>query len=187
MTLDTSRLLLRELVPEDAAALNEIERDERVTRYMSFDPQTPEQTQEYIESAVRQQKDNPRRTFDLAIVPRGAIELIGRCGLDVRRPEHQEAMLWYELHPAHWGCGHASEAVAALLDFGFGQLNLHRIWADCDPRNAPSCRVVERLGMKLEGRLRENYWLKGEWCSTSLYAILAVEWRSRVGEQRKVG
>ena len=95
--------------------------------------------------------------------------------MGIARPEHFEASVWYLLHPDAWGRGYAVEAVAALLEFGFGELKLHRIWADCDPRNAASCRLAEKLGMRLEGRLRENYWLKGEWCDTAVYAILAHE------------
>lgn len=179
MTLHTARLLLRELAPDDAGALHEIERQERVTRFMAFDPQTLEQSRECIANAVRAQHAQPRRTYDLAVVQLASAALIGRCGLEIRRPEHREAMLWYVLHPDHWGNGYAREAVAAVLDFAFGTLRLHRVWADCDPRNVASCRVVERLGFRLEGRLRENYWLKAEWCDSAVYAILEQEWRDR--------
>ena len=186
MFLQTQRLFLRELAEQDAAALHEIERDPRVTRYTSFDPRSLEEVRAYIEKAIRDQSD-AQRVFDLAVIPREDGEErdrdfsppIGRCGLGIYRPEHCEAALWYELHPARWGKGYAVEAASALLDYAFGPLGLHRVWADCDPRNAASCRVAERLGMTLEGRLRENHLLKGEWCSTALYAILEGEWNAR--------
>ncbi|MEK6676398.1 MAG: GNAT family N-acetyltransferase [Planctomycetota bacterium] len=204
MIFETSRLLLRELCVEDAEALQEIVSDPRVTRYLPFDPQTLEQTRKYIAGAVRDQKTEPRVAFDFAIVVRsehdrpdesshgGGVDvgsmtrptrLIGRCGLGVNRPEHREAMMWYLLHPSHWGKGYAFEAASALLGFGFTTLDLHRVFADCDPRNTASCRVAERLGMVMEGRLRENYYLKGEWCSAAMYGILEGEWRGR----QKVG
>lgn len=179
MILTTARLQLRELEPTDAAALNEIDRDERVTRFMSFDPQTPEQTAAYIARAIEQQTQEPRPVYDLAIVLPSTRTFIGRCGLGIRRPEHREGMLWYVLNPSHWGNGYAREAVTALLDFAFGPLALHRVFADCDPRNAASCKLAERLGMTLEGRLRENYFLKGEWCDSAMYGILDQEWRTR--------
>lgn len=186
MTLSTPRLLLRELLPTDAAALNEFESNPDVTRYMSFDAQTMEQTRVYLAEAVQIREKSPRTIYDLAIVLRAdaaASEvdgvLIGRCGLGLRRPEHREAELWYVLHPAQVGHGYATEAAAALLDFGFETLGLHRIYADCDPRNAASCRVTERLGMRLEGVMRENYWLRGEWCNASIYAVLEHEWKAR--------
>ncbi len=177
MMLDTPRLVLRELALDDITALNEIERDARVTRYMAYDVQSLDQTRAYIENAVREQSAEPRRTYDLAVVARTSDALIGRCGLGISRPEHREASVWYELHPAQWGRGYAGEAVAALLDFAFTTLGLHRVWADCDPRNTASCRVVERLGLVREGLLRENYFLKGEWCDAAIYGILEHEWQ----------
>ena len=127
MTLETERLLLRELNPKDAAVLNAIESDPRVTRYMAFDPQTPDQTRAYIEAALRDQSSDPRRTYDLAVTVRGTTRLIGRCGLGINRPEHAEATLWYLLHPAEWGRRYAVEAAGAMLDFAFGRLGLHRV------------------------------------------------------------
>lgn len=186
--LTTSRLLLRELGLEDCGALNEVESNPLVTRYMLFEPQTMEQTREYIEEGLRSRVEVPRKVYDFAIVPRidGAAKqddsparLIGRCGFGVFRYEHKEAMLWYHLHPSYWGKGYASEAVAALFDFGFQTLGLHRIFADCDARNTPSCHVAEKVGMKLEGTLRENYFLKGEWCDSAMYGILDREWLER--------
>jgi len=184
--LQTSRLHLRELNLNDAPALHEIESDPQVTRYLSFEPRTPDEIRAYLETAVRDQQASPRLTYDFAITLPSAAEhgitfapdmLIGRCGLAIRRPEHREAMIWYELHPAATGRGIASEAASAVLEFGFQKLKLHRIWADCDPRNIASCRVAQRLGMQLEGHVRENYFLMGEWCSTAIYGMLEQEWR----------
>jgi len=188
MILQTQRLLLRDLVLTDAPALNEIERDSRVTRYMCYDPQAPDQTRAWIEGALKDQSADPRRAYDLGIVMRTATPpevLIGRCGLGIQRPDHREAALWYELGPAHWGQGYAVEATSALLDFAFGPLGLHRVWADCDPRNTASCRVVTRLGMTLEGCLRENWFLKGEWCDSMIYGILDNEWKGHHGQRTR--
>lgn len=177
MTLETPRLLLREMTPDDAPALNAIECSERVTRYLTFDPRTPAETVAQIERAIKNQSDSPRHFFDLAIVPRGSSRLIGRCGFGMFRPEHFEAGIWYELGPEHWGKGYAFEATSALLPFAFDELKLHRVFADIDPRNEASCRVAQKLGFKLEGTMRQNYWLKGEWCNAAIYAILDSEWR----------
>lgn len=184
--LQTSRLHLRELNLHDCPALQEIESDPLVTRYLSFDPRTLAEIRTYIETALRDQQSSPRLTYDFAITLLPATArglsfapdaLIGRCGLAIRRPEHREAIVWYELHPAATRHGYAFEAATAVLEFGFQELNLHRIWADCDPRNLASCRVAQRLGMLLEGQVRENYFLKGEWCSTAIYGMLEHEWR----------
>jgi len=70
------------------------------------------------------------------------------------------------------------EALQALLDFGFGELDLNRIEADIDPRNSASARTLERLGLTKEGYLRER-WIVGEEVSdTALYGLLRREFRS---------
>ena len=80
-------------------------------------------------------------------------------------------------HPLHQGSGYATEAARPMLAFAFGELGLHRIVGRLEPRNVSSARVLEKLGMRLEARLVENEWVKGEWQSELVYALLAREWR----------
>ena len=87
-----------------------------------------------------------------------------------------EADVGYELDPNHWNQGYATEAAHAIADFGFTRFGVHRIWADCVAENVGSAHVLEKLGMRLEGRLRENKYFKGRWWDTLIYAILADEW-----------
>ena len=88
-------------------------------------------------------------------------------------------LLWFAFRRDLWGQGYAGEAMEALLDLGFGRLGLHRVYGDCDPRNARSARLMEKLGMQREGHLRQNWWLKGEWCDSLIYSVLEEEWASR--------
>jgi RimJ/RimL family protein N-acetyltransferase len=53
------------------------------------------------------------------------------------------------------------------------------MWADCDPRNPASVRVMEKLGMRQEAYFRENAFIKGEWCDSLIYALLDREWRAQ--------
>jgi RimJ/RimL family protein N-acetyltransferase len=89
-----------------------------------------------------------------------------------------DAMFWYVLDPAHHGQGYATEAARALLAYSFGELGLHRVWADVDPRNPASMRVCERLGMRKEAHHIENVFIRDEWCDTVIYAMLRREWHS---------
>ena len=66
-----------------------------------------------------------------------------------------------------------------LVDFGFGELGLHRLTADCDPRNHASARVAEKLGMRREAHFVENAWLKDEWVDSLIYGLLDHEWKAR--------
>jgi RimJ/RimL family protein N-acetyltransferase len=172
----TERLILREQVEDDATATHEYERDPTVARYMTWDVRTLEESRAYIRGVVAEQAKEPRLLFDLAVVRRDDGRLIGRAGLCVRDREQGSGELWYVLHPAAWGRGYAVEAVRALVGHGFGALGLHRIFADCDPRNVASVRVAERLGMRREAHFVENLWCKGEWCDTYIFALLRREW-----------
>ncbi len=81
------------------------------------------------------------------------------------------------MRPEHWGRGIGIEAAGALIGFGFKELDLHRIIAKCDPMNVASWRVMEKNGMKREGRLRENVKIRGERRDSLLYSILRHEYR----------
>jgi RimJ/RimL family protein N-acetyltransferase len=83
----------------------------------------------------------------------------------------------YELDPNYWGKGYATEAATAVLNFGFAELKVHRIGANAVAENTASLRVLEKIGMQYEGRLRENKWMKDRWWDTVLYGILEYEWR----------
>ena len=176
-TLFTERLLLRDFTEGDWPDLYAIESDSEVARYQTFEPRSPADAQIYVQHAVAEARTSPRHTYDLAIVERCSDHLIGRCGLHLANPQLREGMVWYTLLRARWGRGIIPEAVRCLLDFGFVELKLHRVWADCDPRNRPSYRVLEKLGMRREGLLCENAWVKGEWTDSLIYAILDHEWQ----------
>ncbi len=89
----------------------------------------------------------------------------------------EEGEIWYLAEPESWGKGIATEAARHLLDFGFGELRLHRIWATCVPGNPASERVPEKMGMRKEGFLVRNLKIHGVWMSCFLYAMLAEERR----------
>lgn len=81
----------------------------------------------------------------------------------------------YLVHPARWGRGIATAAGRLLLELGFGSHRLHRIFATCDPRNVASGRVLAKLGMTYEGRMRETLWIRDGWRDSDLYAVLETD------------
>ena len=163
MQLETERLRLREFEESDAGATNIYERDPSVVQYQSFAPRTLEESLEYIKSSMATAREEPRVTFDLAVVLRAEDTLVGRCGLRITQPEIREGALWYILNPTYWGRGIIPEAAQALVAFGFDELKLHRLIVDCDPANNMSIRVAEKLGMRREALFLENSWVKGGW------------------------
>lgn len=176
VTLTTGRLRLRELVEEDWRDARAIDGDPEVARYQSCDATDEAGSRAYLARAVLGARAQPRRVYELAITIGDEGRFLGRVGLGIERVEHRDAQLWFVLRRDLWGRGIVSEAVAAMLGFGFSQLGLHRIWGDADPRNVGSLRVMEKQGMRKEGHLRENWWLKGEWCDSLIYAMLERDW-----------
>jgi ribosomal-protein-alanine N-acetyltransferase len=175
----TSRLVLREFVPEDWPAVLAYQTEPDYLRYYRWTERTADDVQAFIQRFIDWQRQEPRYRYQLAITLQDTGELIGNCGLRLEHPGAMEGELGYELAPAHWGNGYATEAAHALLTFGFQELRLHRIWAGCIAENVGSARVMERLGMQREGQHRDKEWFKGRWWDTYTYAMLEHEWRQR--------
>ena len=89
---------------------------------------------------------------------------------------HARAEIGYALARKYWGQGLMTEAVRAMLDYGFNLLRLNRIEARCDVENIASWRVMEKAGMKFEGVLRQNIFLHGRPRDARMYGILREEW-----------
>jgi RimJ/RimL family protein N-acetyltransferase len=176
MILHTARLLLRPLDPSDAPATNAYERDPQVVQYTGHGPLSLEESEARIRRALRFEADVPRRVFEFGVVRNEDGAFIGRAGIGLGESDVRQAALWYLLAPHAWGKGYAREAARAVCDFGFGALGVQRIWADIDPRNRASARVVKALGFRLEAHHVENVLVKGAWTDTLIYAILRREW-----------
>ncbi|GAA2687950.1 hypothetical protein GCM10010412_076250 [Nonomuraea recticatena] len=82
------------------------------------------------------------------------------------------------MHPRFWGQGVGTEIGRELLSRGFEELDLHRIYATCDPRNLGSARVLSKLGMTWEGRHRHTTLIRDGWRDSELFSILEEEWRA---------
>jgi RimJ/RimL family protein N-acetyltransferase len=175
--METDRLVLRELELDDVPALNAVDAHPDVAHWLGFTA-TMDGTRGYIETVMRDARESPRQYYTLAIVTRMDNRLIGRCGFDLAGPEFLAGTVGYSLHRDLWGQGFMSEAIRALVAFGFSELGLHRISAETDPRNFGSWRVMEKVGMRREGHLIENFLLNGEWVDSYLYAILDREWHA---------
>ena len=177
MQLATSRLVLREFVEDDWRWVHAVETPD-VVRYMTQDPATPESARAYIERVQRLAAEDPRRIFDFAVVRAAEPErVIGRSGMGLEA--HHNAQVWFLLDPQHRAQGYATEATRAVIDFAFDRLGVHRVYGDCDPRNTASAQLMERLGMRREAHHVENWFLKGEWCDSWIYAVLDREWAAR--------
>jgi RimJ/RimL family protein N-acetyltransferase len=177
MELITERLILREFNQHDWPAVLAYQSDPRYLRYYPWTGRTPKDAQEFVQMFLDQQHEQPRIKFQLAIILKPDRQLIGNCGIRLESPGAHQGDIGYELSPNHWGRGYATEAAGAILQFGFTQLNLHRIWSWCMAENRGSARVLGKLGMRLEGRLRENEYFKDRWWDTLMFGMLKSDWQ----------
>jgi RimJ/RimL family protein N-acetyltransferase len=177
VTLQTARLDLRAPVPADAEALFAMRSDPVVQRYGSHAPWTDRQlAADWIDRSIREMAEGTVAQF--FIERREDAAVVGTCTLFGIDAQCRRAEVGYSLIVSEWGRGYVNEAVTAMLDWGFGHLELNRIDADVDPRNAPSVRVLERLGFTREGRLRERWIVAGEVSDSFIYGLLAAEWKA---------
>jgi RimJ/RimL family protein N-acetyltransferase len=175
IALKTERLLLREFRKDDWEAVHGYASDAQVVRFLAWGPSTEDETRDFIARQIAARAEEPRRHYGLAVTRAADNELIGSVGLNESSPDNREAWIGYCLARHCWGQGYATEAARAVIAFGFGELDLHRIFATCDVRNVASARVLEKAGMQREGRLREHKWQRGGWRDSYLYAILRDE------------
>jgi len=177
MQLVTERLLLREFVADDWPAVLAYQSDPRYLRYYEWTGRTEQKVREFVQMFLDNQQEQPRRKFQLAVCLRGETRLFGNCGIRLSKENSQVADIGYELAPEHWGRGYATEAARAIVAFGFSELKVHRVETWCIAENTGSARVMEKIGMKREGRFRDKEWFKGRWWDTLLYSILEPEWK----------
>lgn len=175
--LSTERLLLRPLESADAQALFAVFSDTKVMRYWSgvaWD--SIDKADETIARYSKALAEN--ESLGLGIVDSQTDELIGTCSLFHLDEQSRRAEIGYSIASASWGKGYMHEALTALINYGFDALNLHRMEADTDPRNAASRRCLERLGFVNEGLLRERWIVNNEICDTSFYGLLRSDWQT---------
>jgi [ribosomal protein S5]-alanine N-acetyltransferase len=166
---------LRSLASGDVDAVHALISRMDVVRHMRFSLCSREESRKFLRDSLLESPSDPWRSIVRAISDSPRRDLVGLCGVVILRGA-EEGEIWYLVEPESWGKGIASTAVKHLLDFGFGELGLHRIWATCLPENPASARVLEKVGMRKEGFLAKNLKIHGEWKSSFLYAMLAEEW-----------
>jgi RimJ/RimL family protein N-acetyltransferase len=175
--LTAPRVALRRFQPGDVDAFVRYRSVAEVARYQSWDAPYPAAAgADFIRQMMTRHPDTAGEWFQFAVVLRTTGELIGDCAAGPHDGDVRQAEIGFTIAPGYQGRGFAPEAARCLLDYLFGARRKHRVVAYCDARNAASASVLERLGMRLEGHLRESTWAKGEWTDDLAYAVLDREW-----------
>jgi RimJ/RimL family protein N-acetyltransferase len=159
---------------DDAQALLALVRQPSVARVMRGIEATEASVRNYLATQTSYQPFEQDKCFDLALERKGDGKVIGLLSL-VRR-DHRKAEIGWSLGLSDRGQGYVTEGARALMTYGFAILGLHRIYATTSNINTSSWRVMERLGMRREGHLREAEFRDGKWIDVLIYGILAGEW-----------
>jgi len=171
-TLRTSRLLLRPFTNDDIPVLVPLigAREVAATTRSIPHPYTTADAEKYIAEGGKNGEIN------LAIVRQSDGQLIGG---GILRPEQKDlnAEVGYWIAVPFWRNGYASEAARALLEYAFGTLKLHRVYAFHSSNNPASGQVLKKLGMKHEGSMRHHQLKWGEYLDIEIYGILSKEWK----------
>ena len=170
----TERLTIRKLSIGDAEDIYAVSRNPNVSRYVLWKThRSILDSRSMIRGILHAYREG--EPDSLAILENQSGHVIGTIGFIWIDSEHSSAEIGYSLGEEYWNRGYMTEAVTALIDFGFNQLYLNRIEALCDVRNTASARVLEKTGMKKEGLMRQKLYNKGEYIDVELWAVLAED------------
>jgi RimJ/RimL family protein N-acetyltransferase len=177
--IETGRVALRRISPADTDAFYSIYSNPEVMRYWSTPPLADRAN---AARQIREIEDKwqSRSILKWGIARRSDDQLIGSVTLFNLDFTHRRAEIGYALGREFWGLGYMNEALTALLGYAFETLELHRLEADVDPRNAASIKTLERLGFQKEGYLRERWQVAGEIQDSLFYGLLRREWTGPV-------
>ena len=178
-TINTSRLSLRWIRAEDVDDFYDVYSNPEVMRYWSTPPLPNKDAASKLIHEIHQgiERDD---MLKWGIALRSSDKLIGSVTLFHVDFTHRRAEIGYAQGRAYWGQGYMQEALKAVLNHAFEILNLHRIEADVDPRNAASVRTLERLGFQREGYLRERWQVNGEIQDAFYYGLLRPDWERSI-------
>lgn len=174
-TLETDRLILRQVTPDDADALYHYLQDFEVTKNLGSEPYTSiEQVHTTIEWYDYSFQEEMGLRLGVCLKETG--QLIGTCGLHSWEPDDYRAEVVSVLGKEFWGQGLMTEALRAVIDYSFEELGLYRLQAKIEPQNLASRRLYEKLGFREEGLLRGYVYVYGEHRDNIMYGLLKHEW-----------
>ena len=170
-TLKTDRLILRPIKRSDAQDLYAYAQDPAVSRHVLWDAhKNVQESRQFIRAARRQYRRGLPGSFAITLKDSG--RMIGTVGFMWINLDYRSAEVGYSLSRAYWNRGIMTEALRAVIAFGFDTLRLNRIEAQHETDNPASGRVMAHVGMQYEGTLRQRLKNKGRFVDVALYAIL---------------
>ncbi|QNE20611.1 GNAT family N-acetyltransferase [Kribbella qitaiheensis] len=180
LPIETDRLTLRRYLGSDYDDLLKLQSNEDVTRFLLYDPKTPEQVRESLATRlIDVPMDTDGQALTLAVILRETGQHLGEVTLFVHSIENNTGEIGFVFHPDSHGKGYAAEASVELLRLGFDELGMHRIIGRLWAHNTGSANLLKRLGLREEGRFVKAELFQGEWADGQIFAMLAEEWQHR--------
>ena len=173
--IETRRLLIRDVEPADDAAFCAYMAAQDYWQHLPIETPGAAQVRELIERCQRDRAASPRDNYFMAAVLKETGQVVGEAILRIISRRHRQGEIGWGVDRRHSGQGIATEIGRALLGYGFESLGLHRLYGQCRQENLASQRIMEKIGMREEGVLREHIWARGEWWSSSQWSILDRE------------
>ncbi|WP_203247701.1 GNAT family N-acetyltransferase [Sporosarcina beigongshangi] len=175
--IETERLRLRQVTTEDASNMFAYLSDQDVVKPMGLDPfETVKDVLDEISWYTSIYEEGTGIRWGITLKDSGKV--IGSCGFLNRIPKHYRAEVGYELSKDHWGQGIASEALEAVVKYGYHHLQLERIEALIEPANVLSQKLVEKQGFLREGLLRHYEFARGKFDDLYMYSIIKEDFDS---------
>ena len=172
----TERLVIRDFEPNDGPRIFSYHRHPDVARFQSWGTESVDVIQTYIRGLASVEPGTPGNWYQVGLYLRQGDKLVGDCGFRVLVEKSEQVEIGITVAPEFQNKGYAGEALQSLLAYLFVQLRKHRVFGSVDPRNEPSMRLLERVGMRKEAHFVKSLWFRGEWVDDVIFAILAEEW-----------
>jgi ribosomal-protein-alanine N-acetyltransferase len=173
MEIKTDRLIMREVEWHDLDEIFILESSPEVDEYNTLGiPDNINVTKEHLRPFIEDRKAKIRKKYCWTVRLQTTDEFIGLAGMTLTADRFKMGEIWYNLMPAKWGNGYATEVAKSLIRFGFESLFLHRIEAGVATENKRSIKVLEKAGMTIEGIRRKILPIRGAWVDNYHYAIL---------------
>ncbi|NWJ51912.1 MAG: GNAT family N-acetyltransferase [Bacteroidetes bacterium] len=175
--LHTDRLDLIEIKQHHLGDLYKLYSDEKVTRFYNLLPLKSEQEgQKVIDWYQTRFIDQLGIRWGIAL--KGKPNIIGTIGFNNFAKRHR-ANIGYDLQAEYWNCGYITEALRAVIDFGFKQLEINRIEAEVMQGNVISERVLDKLNFRNEGVLRQWMFWNEKHYDMTMFSLLKTEWAEK--------
>lgn len=177
--IETERIMLRKFKESDVEAFFKYRGNPEVALYQGegWENYEFEQAVEFVKEQVNFEPGIPDTWFQIAIELKDTGKLIGDCAIHTLPQDMNQVEIGFTLDPLYQNKGFGTEAVKCLVEYIFNVLNKHRVIAITDTRNRNSIKLLERIGMRMEGHFIKNIWYKGEYTDEYLFAILREEWQ----------